>query len=348
VPLLALAAGAGLASGAAAATAEVLAAGMSALKGSVLAAWVSACSKLAINEMLSWLSSDECPPAPPPPPACRCDPLAGPTTEEGRMGREAEMGSIDIISSVLEIAVLDISAPKVESLAPRQASGTNPAQYLRQGRMGRHPLEDSRAAGLLNAIFEPSVAQTATHGRYCGSMRQFIAARSRVHRFMCRPHRNAFIKEFRMSSILGLSSASAAFPPLNIHPHGHKHGSHVGSLDDSGSDTAAQVPAGAAKNLFGTLLQSLEQVIGVQSSTAAATATAATATSAATAATAATAASGIAAAGSTAAASTSAAAASTQTASTLLQNYLNNLAHTLQANGSPTPKFAGSNVSISA
>ena len=160
-----------------------------------------------------------------------------------------------------------------------------------------------------------------------------------------------------MSSIVNLSSAPAAFPPLNIHPHGHKHGAHLGSLDDTGSDTAAQVPAGAAKNLFGTLLQSLEQVIGVQSSTAsatAATATAATASSAATAAAAATAASGIAAAGSTAAADstaaagTSAAAASTQTASTLLQNYLNNLAHTLQVNGSSMPKFAGSNLSISA
>jgi len=40
---------------------------------------------------------------------------------------------------------------------------------------------------------------------------------------------------------------SAAPAAVNIHPHGHKHGSHVQSLDasdsDSGSDTAAQIPA---------------------------------------------------------------------------------------------------------
>jgi hypothetical protein len=76
-----------------------------------------------------------------------------------------------------------------------------------------------------------------------------------------------------MSSIANLTSAGAALPSLNIHPHGHKKGSHVGSSDDSGSSTAAQVPVGTVKNLFATLLQSLEQVIGVQlSATAPATA----------------------------------------------------------------------------
>jgi hypothetical protein len=79
-----------------------------------------------------------------------------------------------------------------------------------------------------------------------------------------------------MSSIANLTSAPAALPPLNIHPHGHKKGSHVESTDDSGSSTAAQVPAGAAQNLFGSLLQSLEQVIGVQLSTPASAATAST------------------------------------------------------------------------
>jgi hypothetical protein len=71
-----------------------------------------------------------------------------------------------------------------------------------------------------------------------------------------------------MSSIANLTS-TPALPQLNIHSHGHKKGSHVESADDSGSDTAAPVPAGTQQNLFGSLLQSLEQVIGVQLSAAA-------------------------------------------------------------------------------
>jgi len=78
-----------------------------------------------------------------------------------------------------------------------------------------------------------------------------------------------------MSSIANLSSAPSALPPVNVHPHGHRRGSHVESTEDSSSDTAAQVPPGAAQNLFGSLLQSLEQVIGVQSTTATSTAAAA-------------------------------------------------------------------------
>src|SRR5216684_2560640 len=85
-----------------------------------------------------------------------------------------------------------------------------------------------------------------------------------------------------MSLIPNLTSASSALPTLNIHTHGHKKGSHVGSPDDSTSSSAAQVPAGSVQNLFGTLLQSVEHVIGLQLSPAkpAATATTAAATSA--------------------------------------------------------------------
>ena len=74
-----------------------------------------------------------------------------------------------------------------------------------------------------------------------------------------------------MSSIANLTSAPAALPQFNFHPHGHKKGSQVVSADDSdsSSSTAAPVPAGTQKNLFGSLLQSLEQVIGVQLSAAA-------------------------------------------------------------------------------
>ena len=136
-----------------------------------------------------------------------------------------------------------------------------------------------------------------------------------------------------MSLIPNLTSASSALPTLNIHTHGHKKGSHVGSPDDSTSSSAAQAPAGSVQNLFGTLLQSVEQVIGLQLSpakpAAAATTAAATTTAAA------------AAAGAGTAASTGAATASTQSAGSLLQNYLNNLSQNLRANGSQTPRTAG-------
>ena len=116
-----------------------------------------------------------------------------------------------------------------------------------------------------------------------------------------------------MSSIANLTAASSALPSLNIRPHGHKKGSHVGSTDDSGSNTAGQVPVGTVQNLFGTLLQSLEQVIGVQLGATAPAATAAAATTA----------------------SSSAATASTRA-----------LAASYRADGSQPP--AGTNVSVSA
>ena len=67
-----------------------------------------------------------------------------------------------------------------------------------------------------------------------------------------------------MSSIANLRSAPAALAQVNIHPHGHKKGSHVQSTGDSGSDTTPPLPVSAAKNLFSHILQSLEQVIGLQ------------------------------------------------------------------------------------
>jgi hypothetical protein len=93
-------------------------------------------------------------------------------------------------------------------------------------------------------------------------------------------HRDASIKENQMSSIANLTS-TPALPQLNTHPHGHKKGSHVASADDSGSNdsnTAAPVPVGTQQNLFGSLLQSLEQVIGVQLSATAPAGAAAAAT----------------------------------------------------------------------
>jgi len=120
-----------------------------------------------------------------------------------------------------------------------------------------------------------------------------------------------------MSSIANLGAASAALPQLNIHPHGHKKGGlDALSTDLSSNDSTAQLPVPAAQNLFSNLLQSLEQVIGLQTTSAAkATAAAAPGT------------------GVTAAASTATAAASTSaaTGNTLLQNYLHNAPQNVQA-----------------
>jgi len=72
-----------------------------------------------------------------------------------------------------------------------------------------------------------------------------------------------------MSSIANLGSAVAVLPAVNIHPHVHKKGAHTESTGDSNSGTAAQVPVAAAQNLFGSLLRTLEQVVGLQPATAA-------------------------------------------------------------------------------
>jgi len=92
------------------------------------------------------------------------------------------------------------------------------------------------------------------------------------------------------------------------------------------------------QNLFGTLLQSVEQVIGLHLGAAKPAATAGAATAAA----------GAGANTTAATASTGAATASTPSASSLLQNYLNNLSQNLRTNGSQTPEAAGSKVSVDA
>jgi hypothetical protein len=125
-----------------------------------------------------------------------------------------------------------------------------------------------------------------------------------------------------VSSITNLTSA---LPLGNIQPHGHKKGSHVQSTADSDSATATAAPAtaGAAQNPFGSLLQSLEQAIGVQFG---ATAPAVAATAAST---------------TTGAGTTSSIGATPALTSAGAASYL-------QANGSQTPRAAGSNVSVNA
>ena len=69
-----------------------------------------------------------------------------------------------------------------------------------------------------------------------------------------------------MSALSIPSFAAAALPAVNVHPHGHGHKQDVQTdpLTDSSSSTAAQIPVGTASNLFGNILSSLEQVIGLQ------------------------------------------------------------------------------------
>ena len=148
-----------------------------------------------------------------------------------------------------------------------------------------------------------------------------------------------------MSAVTNLSSVSpSALPPVNLRGHGHKHGSHVESTDASqdstSNDALGQAPAGSTQNLFGSLMQSLEQVIGLQPSTTTPAATAGTATPAATASAATSA--------SAATASAANSTATTQQQSMLLQNYLNNLSHKPQVNGSQASTLAGSGVNASA
>jgi hypothetical protein len=74
-----------------------------------------------------------------------------------------------------------------------------------------------------------------------------------------------------MSIPISASTAAPALPALSgqVHGHGHKKGGSLESLTDSTStdstsSTAAQLPVGSVQNLFGSLLSSLEQVIGIQ------------------------------------------------------------------------------------
>jgi len=57
-----------------------------------------------------------------------------------------------------------------------------------------------------------------------------------------------------MSTIASLSPTSTAFPPIDTHARGHKHGWQLDSADS---------PTGAVQNLFGSLLQTAEKVIGL-------------------------------------------------------------------------------------
>jgi hypothetical protein len=149
---------------------------------------------------------------------------------------------------------------------------------------------------------------------------------------------------------------AAALPPINPHMHGHKKGSQVQSADETSgsSDSTAQVPVGLQQNLFGSLLNSLEQVIGVQAATPASGATGTSSAAVTNSTSAATTGSATGSTDSSAAGTvtpgTAANTASTaaQFSLTSLQNYLNNVLHNQRTDGSPAAKLAGSTLNVTA
>jgi hypothetical protein len=86
-----------------------------------------------------------------------------------------------------------------------------------------------------------------------------------------------------MASLTIPSAVTSALPAVNVHPHGHGHkkGSSLDPTADSSSGTAAQIPVGSAQNMFGSLFNSLQQLIGAQPAPAATTLAASTASNAA-------------------------------------------------------------------
>jgi hypothetical protein len=70
-----------------------------------------------------------------------------------------------------------------------------------------------------------------------------------------------------MSSITIANAASNALPTVNFRPHGHGHGkkgSDMESQSESAVGSPGQMPVGASQPLLGSMLQSLQQVVGSQ------------------------------------------------------------------------------------
>jgi hypothetical protein len=169
-----------------------------------------------------------------------------------------------------------------------------------------------------------------------------------------------------MSLIATAASASAASPVANLFVHGHRKGGHAAISESSSSPTSTQ-------GLFSSLLQSLEQVIGIRATTSTSAAAGTTAAAGATAAagtTGAAATSGIASIATTRSSGTSTPAtanlsasfnslmqgvngnpattgsstASTQTSNAALQNFLSNLLQSAQSGGAHSLNSVGANV----
>jgi hypothetical protein len=73
-----------------------------------------------------------------------------------------------------------------------------------------------------------------------------------------------------MSSLAVPSAITSALPTLHPHGQGHKKGSLTDPFADSSSGSTAQTPVGSTQNLFGSLFNSLQQIMGAQPALAAA------------------------------------------------------------------------------
>jgi hypothetical protein len=67
-----------------------------------------------------------------------------------------------------------------------------------------------------------------------------------------------------MSTAPIAAANSSTLPALSLHGHGHKHGIHGDSQNDSAtSSSSTSGPTGSTQNLFGSLMDSLESIIGL-------------------------------------------------------------------------------------
>ena len=67
-----------------------------------------------------------------------------------------------------------------------------------------------------------------------------------------------------MSTAPIAAANGANLPALSLHGHGHKHGIHGDTHNDSTtSSSATSGPSGSTQNLFGSLMDSLESIIGL-------------------------------------------------------------------------------------
>jgi hypothetical protein len=74
-----------------------------------------------------------------------------------------------------------------------------------------------------------------------------------------------------MSSLTIPSAVTSTLPNVNLHPHGHGH-KKAGLPDptsESSNDATAETPVGSTQNLFGSLFNSLQKLIGGQPAPAA-------------------------------------------------------------------------------
>ncbi len=66
------------------------------------------------------------------------------------------------------------------------------------------------------------------------------------------------------TSAIPAAASAALSANFQLHGIGHKRGLQSDALTDPSSSPASQTPSGSTQNLFGSLLSSLEQAIGLQ------------------------------------------------------------------------------------